>query len=376
MSQRPGHIWKLLPQVHGWALGVTMVAFHLAASTPTRMVTKRISHTLPTSAAANRRVAATRISSVHAVPHRLYIAGQPMVITNGHIRFTGTLHTWGNNFIVAALGRFHLGATKLAWSAAHPPIISSTGLAAQGYIHFWHGAKGIAHVHIHNGLAVFKTLGLKYITVSAGKINWALQNNQLTATAITANWKQTMIQASGMYNLSTRVGHVLITIPKFKQQRFFALLAPQRVNIQGLGNMMIRLTFNAVGDMTGSLNLAGLHAGYLQLHQVPLLREVLTGSYGQAMAAAMADDLHDYPFTQERVRVRLTRTGMIFKMDFIRGPGNPMHLKPRTVNIDGKKMLFRARDLKSIHLTIPVRNLTLRKLLALAQQFSKVSTTR
>ncbi|MGC8624731.1 MAG: hypothetical protein ACP5VQ_05645 [Phycisphaerae bacterium] len=362
-----------------------MVAYYMAAARPgtaanitprLRVVTTRESRALAFPVTADRRVATTKISTVHTGPYQLCIAGQPMAIRNGYLRFTGTLHTLGKNFIVAALGHFDIGATKLAWSATKPPTISTTGLVVQGHIHFWHDTKSIAHLHIQHGVATFNTLRMKTVTLIAGKISWSLRHDLLTATAITATWNHAMITASGTDNSASGVGSVVIAIPRFQQQRFFAMLAPQRVNIQGLGNMIARLTFNAAGHITGSINLTGLNAGYLQLHQVPLLREVLAGTYGQAMAGAMADDLHDYPFKQERVRVLLTQTGMTFKMDFLRGPGNPMHLKPRTVIIDGKTMLFRARDLKSVHLTIPVRNLTIRKLLAFVQRLSGVSTTR
>lgn len=154
------------------------------------------------------------------------------------------------------------------------------------------------------------------------------------------------------------------------------MLAPQRVKIIGHGKIIARLTFNAMGRVTGTLDLTGASGGFLCLHQIPLLRTVLSGTYGQPLAAAMADDLHDYPFTTEQVNAILTRTGMTFKLNFIRGSGNPLHLKPRIVIIDGKKMVFRVSDLKSIQLVIPVRNLTLLKLLALIHKFSNVKASK
>ena len=314
--------------------------------------------------------------TAHHISAPLRIAGKPLHIANGSIRFTGTLHTLGKNFIVAALGDFQVKAAALDWPAAKPRTISVTGFCAQGHLHLWHDGKRIAHVHIRDGMATFDKLRIKTCNLTGGKIIWSMLHHTLTISSGSIFWKRVALTTSGNYDLSTEHGTAIISIPNFQQQRLFALLVPQRVNVQGNGALAVKLAFDAAGHITGGIDLVGVGSGVLQLHQIPLLRTVLAGTYGQAMAAAMADDLHDYPFTTEQVHVTMTTNGMTFKLNFIRGPGNPMHLKPRELVIGGKKVIFRARDLKSVHLLIPVRNLTILKLLAMAQRYSNISPAR
>jgi hypothetical protein len=321
----------------------------------------------PVAEAASSATVDSRTVRVAALPLR--IAGKPVAITNGSIRFTGTLHTRGKNFIDAARGGMQARATTLAWPATQPPVISIHAWTANGHIHLWHDAIGNAHIAINNGHSVLKALQIKTQTFSNVEVKWGMLHHVLTVARVQAFWNGTKIVAHGTYNMSTGLGRLTLSMPKVYQQRLFAMLAPQRVNIIGLGQITAKVTFNATGRVTGTLDLTGVSGGFLCLHHIPLLRTVLAGTYGQPMAAAMADDLHDYPFTTEQVNVVLTRTGMTFKLNFIRGPGNPLHLKPRFVVIDGKKMVFRASDLKSVHLTIPVRHLTLMKLLALIHKF-------
>lgn len=312
--------------------------------------------------------------AVHIPTNPLSINGKPIALTDGTIRFTGTIHTHGKNFIVSALGTLHVAATALAWPAARPRTFSVRTLTSDGSVNFWHDSRGTAHLRVKNGVTRFQSLRMKNFTFTHGIITWSLLHHAMTASSIHAAWNGSPIVAHGNYDLLTHQGRAVISMPAVQQHRLFAMMVPQRVDIQGVGDITAKLTLHANGLVTGGIELIGKHHGFLQLHQIPLLRSVLAGTYGQALAAAMADDLHDYPFTQEHVDVTLTKSGMTFKLDFIRGQGNPMHLKARKVVIDGKTMIFRARDLKSVHLVIPVRNLTVQSLIRLLQKFS--STTK
>lgn len=306
----------------------------------------------------------------------LIIAGKPISLTGGSVRFTGTVHTLGKQLILSALGNFHVAASNLAWPAGNPSTLSAKDIIATGHLDFWHDSDGLAHIHIKQGEAAFGSLRIKSSNITHGKATFSLLHKTLAFSLNTALWKNSRVTASGTYNTTTRSGTGVIAIPSVQQQQLFALMVPGRVNIVGRGNIRATLTFGADGVITGEIQLVGKAGGFLQLHQIPLLRSVLAGSYGQAMAAAMADDLHDYPFTREHVNVRMAKSGMTFMMDFVRGPGNPMHLKARKVVIDGKTMIFRARDLKTVHLIIPVEHLTAQRLIAIIQRFSPAAKTR
>ncbi len=306
----------------------------------------------------------------------LLIAGKPVHLTGGRLRFTGTVHTRGKEFILSALGRFHIAASTLAWPAGKSSTLSARAIGATGHLNFWHDSAGLAHIHIKHAEAEFESLRIKSFNLTRGNATWSLLHKTLIVSLNKALWKNSLVTASGRYSFATHRGTGVILLPNVQQQQLFALMVPGRVNIVGRGN--IRATFNcsASGLITGELQLVGKTGGFLQLHQIPLLRSVLAGSYGQALAAAMADDLHDYPFTREQVNVQMTKTGMTFRLDFVRGRGNPMHLKARKMIIDGKTMIFRAEDLKTVHLVIPVVHLTAQRLIAIIQRFSQATKTR
>lgn len=319
-------------------------------------------------------------SAAHApvvVPARpLLIGGKPTSVTGGSLRFTGTVHTRGKEFILSALGYFHVAASTLAWPAGKSSTLSAKAFVATGHLNFWHDSKGEVHMHVKHAEAAFESMRIKSINITHGNATWSLLHKTLKVSLTKALWKKSPVTASGTYNFATHRGTGVIVFPNVQQQQIFALMVPGRVNIVGRGDIHAILTCGANGVITGEIQLVGKTGGFLQLHQIPLLRSVLAGSYGQALAAAMADDLHDYPFTKEDVNVRMTKSGMTFTMDFVRGRGNPMHLKARKVVIDGKTMIFRARDLKTVHLVIPVLHLTAQRLVAIIQRFSQATKTR
>lgn len=291
-------------------------------------------------------------------------------ISGGTIVLAGTIKTHGGRVIQSAVGHLHIEAHAIVYPDTLPQTFGINGFTIDGHINYRCGKAGDKHLQVSRGVASFVRLNIKNQTLIGGSVAWSLTHHILTVSALKTAWNKAHIVASGEFNLLTGLGHAVVVLSNFNQEQLFALLVPKRVDIVGAGTLQAGIDFDAAGHMTGKVDLRGQKGGFLHLHQVPLLREVLAGSYGKPLADAMADDLHDYPFTHEDVHIKLSRDGMIFKLNFIRGPGNPLHLKPRVVVIGGKKMRFLPGDLKSINLTIPVQHLTIQKLLDLARKVS------
>ncbi len=146
---------------------------------------------LPPSASSTAWAAPVHSTTVRVAAAPFRIAGKPVAIGDGSIRFTGTLHTLGKNFIVAARGGIQAGAATLAWPAAHSPVISIHTLTASGHIHLWHDAAGIAHIDIKNGLSVVKALQIKTQTLSNVEIKWGMLHHILTVASLEALWNGT-----------------------------------------------------------------------------------------------------------------------------------------------------------------------------------------
>lgn len=318
----------------------------------------------------NTPVASAAAPAIRALPPSLPWAREKLHIGDGTIIFTGAIKTLGPQQIISAQGHFHIAAKTVDWPAASPRQFAFTRLSLDGDLAFWHRTGQPPHLTIRRGALTFASLKISRQVVHQGALAWRLRHQRLTITRGAAHWATGQLRVTGEFDLVPRRGAATIVLTHFSQQRLFALLAPGRVNVVGIGTLQAHLAFNWRGGVTGNIELTGRAGGFLQLHQVPLLRNVLAGTYGQPLANAMADDLHDYPFTREEVRVSLAADTMTFKCAFLRGPGNPLHLKPRVIVLGGKKILFKPGDLRRVNLTIPVRHLTLRRLLTLTRRFS------
>lgn len=312
---------------------------------------------IPSAAAANR-------------PAPLRIFGQPVEIINGAIHFTGKITHSTPGVISTAKGAIQLAASIVRWPSARKPLYTLHQVGLTGNIRYDNTAPPMKQLTLTGG--AFKIADFNWTHIQLDKISGMAKYSQgkLVITSCHGMYRNHPWTLSADYNSERGTLSVNLQMTKINQQRIFQFFVPSKLNVIGPATLTAHFTWHRNGHVTGKLSLKAVGPGMLEIKSVPILTQRVVQAYGQSMAMLMIEDLREYPFIGENLTATENAQGMIIRYSFIRGTGNPQKLKPQMIKIDGRKVLFRPRDLKSYSNTIRLPGTGIRKLLKLSHEFT------
>ncbi len=298
------------------------------------------------------------------------LGGGYVHIANGTIIFNGTIKYSGDKQIQSCHGTLRLGADEIRWPARRPAVFTLEGFQTTGQLNIWHKPATVRHIRLNHGATRFAGLVWQTQYLRKGYAKWRIRNGILRMADFRAWWGKARITMKGNYSLRRADGDLAIDINQLNQKTLFSLLAPSRLSIDGRACLQARFSFNRRGEIIGSIDLRSAGPGLLKVRDIPILERAFAGAYGQGMAYVTMQELKEYPYRQEDIRIVAAKDQTTLFLHFLRGTGNPGHLQPHYVTFAGKRFLVKAGGLKTIHLTIPFPHLPLRELLVLIRRFS------
>ncbi len=296
--------------------------------------------------------------------------GAHVHIANGAIIFNGTIKYSGNKRIQSCHGTLRLGADEIRWPARRPAVFTLEGFQTTGQLNIWRQPATIRHIRLDHGATQFAGLVWHAQHLRKGYAKWRIRNGILRVADFQARWGKARITMKGNYFLRRADGDLAIDIHQLNQKTLFSLLAPRHLSIDGKADLQAKLSFNWRGEIIGSIDLRSDGPGLLKVRDTPILERAFAGAYGPGMAYVTMQELKEYPYRQEDIRMVAAKDQTTLFLHFLRGTGNPGHLQPHYVTFAGKRFLVKAGGLKTIHLTIPLPHLPLRRLIVLVRRFS------
>jgi|GEM_PF-4049436 len=308
------------------------------------------------------------IAARHPAP--LLIYGQPVEIVDGALHFSGRITHNGPNAISSAVGTLQLSARSVRWPRAKTPTYVCHHAALSGSLNYVNVGPAPPRLTLSKG--VFEIANFRWKAFLLHHISGLISYQRETLTVKSChgmfNHHPWMLTAS--YQPVTGTVQVWLHATGINQQRIFQFFAPSKLDVVGPANLTAEFIWKPHRRPIGHLTIRASGPGLLKIKNVPILTRRVVNAYGRRMAALMMEDLRDYPFVSETLTAQETAKGMQIRFLFIRGKGNPQKLKPHLIKIDGQKVMYRPRDLKSYSSTILLPNTGIRKLYNLAHEFT------
>lgn len=307
-------------------------------------------------------------AALHQAP--LLIFGQPVEIVDGAIHFTGRVTYSQPGVVSSAKGAIQLAAQLVRWPDAQHPVYTLRGIGLSGRINFNRTAPAMSQLSLTGGTIQIGRFDWNNYGVDSirGLINYAGQ--RLVIKNCHGLYRKHPWTMNASYDSARGIARVHLQMTDVNQRRLFQFFAPSKLDVDGPAALTANITWHRDGHFTGELSLTATGPGMLKIKSVPILTQRVVNAYGRNMAMLMMEDLREYPYVKESLTATENSHGMVIRYSFIRGKGNPQNLKPRLVNIDGREVLFRPRDLKSYSNTITLPGTGIRKLLKLCHEFT------
>ena len=314
-------------------------------------------------------LAASTATGNSTVFHGIVIAGHRLGITSGRISFTGRLqyaNSRAGKVIRKCDGTVIAGAKTIWWPAHGKSKIKCDSWQLTGTVHRFTGP---AHVSVTLWPSVttsFAALTLWNQKLAKGTALLSVSRRAIKVRSFTAKWHRAEVAAQGQYFSAARSANVRLTIGNLQQRYLFALLSPKHFTITGQASLHAAVNVDLTGNIIGTADLRSTGPGTLYVRDIPVLENALARVYGKGLATVTVLELKAFPYTSEHLRIATGRHESVISVSLKRGLGNPANIKPRMITINGHRFLFKADNMPTIHFTLPLPNISLKRLIQIA----------
>lgn len=302
--------------------------------------------------------------------HGILIAGRRLHVVDGSFTFTGKIsytNTPAAKAIRSCHGAVAAGAKLLAWPAHGTPQIQCTGLAFHGdLLRPASPATGIGF-QLSGAKVTFKSLLLWNQPFADGLASFSITPRAVKIPAFSAIWHHANILLRGEYFPAVRSCNFRVTARNLSQSSLFALLSPQHFTASGPVKLRAAVNMDLSGNIVGTMDMQSAGPGTLYVRDIPALEQAMARVYGKGLATVTVLELKAFPYKTEHLRLVTGRHESIITVSLTRGKGNPAHIRPRIITIGGHPFLFKADNMPRIHFTIPLPNISLKRLIQLAR---------
>ena len=330
---------------------------------------------------------AKQVLAASAAPHKsvafhgIVIAGHRLGITDGSMTFAGRIqyaNSSAGKVIRSCDGSVIATAKGLLWPAHGAAKIKCAGWRLTGIVHRFTGP-GPARQPItlwRSVMTSFTSLTLWNEPLTQGTARLNVSARAINIQSFKADWHQAVVAAQGQYFPAKQSANLRLTVGNLQQKFLFALLSPQHFTITGQASLHAAINVDLAGNIIGTAYLRSTGPGTLFVRDIPVLENALARVYGKGLATVTVLELKAFPYTSEHLRIASGLNDSIISVSLKRGLGNPAHIKPRMITINGHQFLFKADNMPTIHFTLPLPNISLKRLIQIANgQYAVVGAT-
>ncbi len=301
--------------------------------------------------------------------HGIVIAGHPLGITGGSVSFTGRIQyakARTGTVIQSCNGSVIAGAKALFWPAHGTPKIDFQGWRLRGTVRRFPGRSRPPVTLWPSVRTSFAALKLWNVKLTRGTALLAVSRRAIKVQSFTANWHHAALAAQAQYFPPARSANVRLTVRDLQQKYLFALLSPKHFTISGKASLHATMNADLEGNIIGTADLRSTGPGTLYVRDIPVLENALARVYGKGLATVTVLELKAFPYISEHLRIATGRNQSVISVSLKRGPGNPANIKPRMITLNGHRFLFKADNMPTIHFTLPLPNISLKRLIQIA----------